>query len=200
MKKLTASRIDLDALERETGFGGTWFIALGIALMTLGGLAFANLPEAAAVSAQFVGILMLIAAFAKLGTLLLVPDWKGKGHLALSATLYGAAAVLVMVNPIFAATAMTLMLALALIFSGAMRIWLSVVMPDLPGWAWVGASGLVSVAVGALFIDFWHVAIWVLGIMLVIDLVFQGVTMIAFGIGLRASQGTDRGVEGKDHT
>lgn len=192
MKRLTASRIDLDALERETGFGGTWFIALGIALITLGGLAFASLPEAAAVSVQFVGMLMLIAAFAKLGTLLLVPDWKGKGHLALSSMLYGAAGVLVMVNPIFAATTMTLMLALALIFSGAMRTWLSVVMPDLPGWGWIGASGLVSVAAGALFIDLSHVAIWLLGMLLVVDLIFQGVTMIAFGLSLGASQESRR--------
>jgi uncharacterized membrane protein HdeD (DUF308 family) len=74
MKKLTASRIDLEALERETGFGWTWFVALGIALMTLSGLAFESLPVATTGSVQFVGMLMLIAAFAKFGTLLLVPD------------------------------------------------------------------------------------------------------------------------------
>jgi uncharacterized membrane protein HdeD (DUF308 family) len=199
MKKLTASRIDLDTLERETGFGCTWFIALGIGLITLGGLAFLSLPAAATVSVYAVGIVMLIAAFAKLGTLLLVPDWRGTGHLALSAVLYGAAGILVIANPTFAAKTLTLMLALALIFSGAMRIWLSVVMPYLPGWGWIGASGLVSVAAGAVFINLWPAGVWLLGMVLAVDLTFQGVMMIAFGIGLRASQDNGNRSEGNDH-
>jgi uncharacterized membrane protein HdeD (DUF308 family) len=55
MKKVSASRIDLEALERQTGFGWTWFIALGIALITLGGLAFVNLPAATTVTVYAVG-------------------------------------------------------------------------------------------------------------------------------------------------
>ncbi len=188
MDNETASRIALQALERETGLGFGWFIALGIGLIILGALAFANLPEAGTASVYVVGIFMLIAAFAKLGTVLLAPDWKGRGHLALSALLYGAAGIVVIVNPAFAATALTLTLAVALILSGAMRIWLSVVMPYLPGWGWIGASGLGSVAAGALFIVLWPTyAIWLLGVVLACDLTFQGLTMSAFAIGLKAA-------------
>ena len=193
MDNETASRIDLEALERETGLGSNWFIALGIGLITLGGLAFANLPEAAEASVNVVGIFMLVAAFAKLGTVLLAPDWRGRGHLALSALLYGVAGIAVIFNAGFAATALTLTLALALILSGAMRIWLSVVMPYLPGWGWIGASGLDSVAAGAVFIALWpDYAVWLLGVVLACDLTFQGVMMIAFAIGLKAASADGR--------
>ena len=56
------SRIDTDALERETGFGWGWFIVLGGALIVLGALAFLNLPPAGTVSVYAVGVVMVIGA------------------------------------------------------------------------------------------------------------------------------------------
>jgi uncharacterized membrane protein HdeD (DUF308 family) len=95
----TLSRIDTDALERETGFGWGWFMVLGAALIVLGALAVLSLPPAGTVSVYAVGVVMLIGAFAQLGTTLLVPRWKGIGLLVLSAVLYGAAGILATANP-----------------------------------------------------------------------------------------------------
>ena len=112
MKRPTASDIDFDALERETGFGWGWFAALGLVLLALGMFAFLNLPGAATtVSLNVVGMLMLGGAFAQLGTRLLVPDWRGTGLLVPGAVLYGAAGALVMANPDLAAKLLTLVLA-----------------------------------------------------------------------------------------
>lgn len=190
MKRLTASRIDINALERETGFGWVWFIFLGIALIILGALAFLNLlvgTTVSPVSLYVVGIVMSIGALAQLGTPILAPHWRGFGLLVLTAIFYGAAGILVIANPTLAARALTLMLAFALILSGTMRISLGVVMPYLPGWGWVGASGLVSVGAGVVFLS-WSPAnaVWIDGIVLVVDLAFQGVMAIAFGLTLKA--------------
>jgi uncharacterized membrane protein HdeD (DUF308 family) len=188
MIRPTASDIDIKALERETGFGWSWFIVLGTGLVILGGLAFLILPDAARASLYAVGILMLIGAVAQLGTRLLVTGWKGTGLQVLSGVLYGAAGVLVMANPMAAAKPLTLMLACALILSGAVRIWLSRVMPSLPGRGWIVASGLFTVGAGIAFIYLpLPDRVWLLGVALAFDLTFQGVTAIAFGLALKAA-------------
>ena len=189
MNRLTSpSRIDTDALERETGFGWGWFMVLGAMLVVLGGLAFLNLPPTGTVSVYAVGVVMVIGALAQLGTTLLVPRWRGIGLLVLSAILYGAAGVFAIVNPKLAATPLTLLLAFALISSGLMRVRLTSVMPSLPGWGCVAASGFVSVLAGLAFIHFLFTnLVWHLGMALAVDLTFQGAMVIAFGVALRAT-------------
>jgi uncharacterized membrane protein HdeD (DUF308 family) len=187
MNRPSPSHIDINALERETGFGWSWFVVLGVSLFVLGTLAFLNLPAAGTLSLYAVGIVMLIGAFAQLGTLLLVPSWRGTSLLALTAVLYGAAGILVIANPMLAVKHLTLMLAFALIFSGGMRIGLSGVMPSLPGWGWIVASGLVTAAAGLVFIGWWPAdTLRLLGMVLAIDLTVQGAMAIGFGLSLKA--------------
>jgi uncharacterized membrane protein HdeD (DUF308 family) len=189
MNRLTSpSRVDTDALERETGFGWGWFMVLGAVLIVLGALAFLNLPPAGTVSVYAVGVVMVIGGLAQLGTTLLVPRWRGIGVLVLSAISYGAAGVLAIVDPKLAATPLTLLLAFALIFSGMMRVRLTSVMPPLPGWGWVAASGVVTVLSGLVFIHFLLTnTVWLLGMALAVDLTFQGAMIIGFGVALRAT-------------
>jgi len=184
----TPSRIDADVLERETGFGWGWFMALGAALIVLGALALLNLPPAGAGSVYAIGVFMLIGAFAQLGTTLLVPRWRGNGLLALSAVLYGTAGILAIVNPTLAAAALSLLLALGLLCSGITRILLTAVMPPLPGRGWLGASGSVSAVTGLILI---HLSlgnmVWLLGVALAVDLTFQGAMAVAFALALKAN-------------
>ena len=185
------SRIDTGALERETGFGWGWFIVLGVTLIVLGALAFLTLPPAGPVSVYAVGVVIVIGGFVQLGTTLLVPSQRGIGLLILSAILYGAAGIFAIMNPRLDATPPTVLLAFALIFSGIMRIRLTSVVPSLPGWGWIAASGLVSVLVGLLFIHMLFAnAVWLLGMALAVDLTFQGAMVTAFAVALRAATPT----------
>lgn len=180
------SGVGTDALERDTGFGWGWFTVLGATLVVLGALALLNLPPAATGSVRAVGLVMVIGAFAQLGTMLLVPNWRGIGLLVLGALFYGAAGVLAIVNPGLAATPLTLLLASALICAGAMRIRLSSVMPSLPGRHWVAASGVVSVLSGLAFIPLSFAApVRLPAMALAFDLTFQGTMAIMFAVALR---------------
>ncbi|HUH94553.1 MAG TPA: DUF308 domain-containing protein [Casimicrobiaceae bacterium] len=184
----TPSPVDTDVLERETGFGWGWFMVLGAALIVLGALAFLNLPPAGATSVYAVGIFMLIGAFAQLGTTLLVPAWRGIGLLALSAVLYGTAGIFAIVNPTLAATALSLLLALGLLFSGIARIVLTAVMPPLPRGGWVGISGCVSAVTGLILIYLsLGNTVWLSGMALAVDLTLQGAMAVGFALGLKAN-------------
>jgi uncharacterized membrane protein HdeD (DUF308 family) len=185
----TAPGIDIDALERETGFGWGWFIVLGLLLVALGAVAILNLPPAST-SLFSVGAFMLIGAIAQLATRLLVREGRGTGFLVFGVVLYAAAGVLLMANPSVTSDALTVALACVLILSGVMRMRLSAAMPQFPGWGWVTASGLVTVVAGFLFLHFLLLQpIWLLGPVLAFDLSFQGASAIAFGIALRRNRG-----------
>jgi hypothetical protein len=72
--------------------------------------------------------------------------WGGFFYWLLSGLLYGAAGVIAFIDPALAAVALTLVLAIALITSGILRIWMGIRrLRPAPGWGWVVASGVVSV-------------------------------------------------------
>jgi len=185
MTTLTGSHIDTDTTKAGIGSAWGWFIALGVVLIALGALAFFNLPAATAASVYAIGIFMLVGAGAQLGTAFLVRSGGGFG-LLLSALLYGLAGILTVANPMLAAKAFTLMLGLALIFSGVMRIGWSMVLRSLRGWGWLTASGIVSVIAGIVFTAGWPTnSVWLLGMILAVDLTFQGATAIGWGLALK---------------
>jgi uncharacterized membrane protein HdeD (DUF308 family) len=162
-----------------------WLVAFGVALVALGAAAFYNLPTATLVSVYAIGILMLIAAFARLAAAFLVRSWGGL-WLLLDALLYGAAGVLAIVNPTLGAKALTLALAFSLIFSGATRIAWSLALQPLSGWGWMTVSGIVSVLAGIVFIAGWPAdTVYLLGMVIAVDLTFQGVTSIGWGLALK---------------
>jgi uncharacterized membrane protein HdeD (DUF308 family) len=67
-----------------------------------------------------------------------------------------------------------------------MRIWWSMVLRSLPGWGWSTASGIVSVVAGIVLIAGWPAdTVWLLGMVLAVDLTFQGATAIGLGIALK---------------
>lgn len=186
-----AAGLDTEVLERETGFGWGWFVVLGAALVVLGLLASVDVRPADNASVYAIGVFMLTGALAQLGTLLLVPRWRGVGALALSALSYGAAAVCAIVGPTLAAMPLTLLLAVALIFSGAMRVRITSVMPALPGSSWVMASGVVSLVAGFAFVHLLFArTVWLLAATLAVDLGFQGAMTLAFGFALKAGART----------
>ena len=180
------THIDVRVSYPRTGSKWGWFVALGTVLIALAVLAFFNVPAATAVSVYSIAILMLVAAVAQVGAAFSVISWSGFVLLLLSSVLYGAAAILAMVNPTLAAAALTLMLAFALIFAGVMRLWWSIVLRHLPGSAWTTASGIVTTLGGIAFVADWPGdTVWLLGVVLAFDLTFQGATAIALGLALR---------------
>ena len=54
-------------------------------------------------------------------------------------------------------------------------------------WGSILASGCVTLAAGIIFVMGWPInTLWLLGMMLAVDLTFQGISAIGFGLALKS--------------
>ncbi len=163
-----------------------WFVALGIAFLVLGAIAFFNVVTATVVSVFYVGMLMLIGAVMEIIHAFGVKSWGSFFWWLLSGIVYAIAGVIALVNPLLAAGVLTLLLAVALIAGGIFRIWVGMRARPTANWGWMVAGGVITLLAGLVIAIGWPVnSLWILGMFLAIDLIFQGWTFIAFGLALK---------------
>lgn len=180
---------NLGALNTEIRSRWGWFVALGVALLILAFLAFSNLIVATIASVFMVGVLMTVGAVIEIVHAFRVRRWGGFFFWLIGGVLYGVAGILTFYNPLLAAAVLTLVLAIALIAAGILRVWASIRMRPLRGWGWITASGIITIAAGVVFALGWPAnTLFLLGIVLAVDLTFQGVAAIAFGMALKANR------------
>lgn len=183
-----------DTLRSEIRDKWGWFVALGAAFVVLGIVAFLNLFVATVASVYFIGILMIIGGVLHIAEAFGVKGWGSFILWLLGGVLYTAAGVLVFMNPLLASAVLTLTLAIALVASGLMRIWIGIKERPRNNWGWVVASGVVTLVLGIIIALGWPVnSLWVLGMFLAIDLIFQGWAYVALGLALR-NRGTAAGL------
>lgn len=182
----TQSNFNLQNLPKEFSNKWGWFVALGVALLILGGIAFGNLVLATVVSVYYVGIMMLVAGIIEIIHAFGVKTWSGFFFWLLSGLLYTAAGIVAFVNPILAAGVLTFLLAAALLGSGVFRIWMGFQSKPAAGWGWIVAAGFITAFAGLVIAFRWPVdSLFILGLFLAIDLIFQGWSFIAFGLGIK---------------
>lgn len=183
----TTSDSHFDPPRADMGAHWGWFVALGIALLIFGALALGNLVAATIASVLFVGALMIVGGIAQIVAAFRLRRWGGFFFWLISGVLYTGAGVLAFYNPMLAAQALTLLLALSLIVSGLFRIGSGMRSHPTGGWGWIVASGVVSILVGMIVVAGWPVnSLFMLGIVLAVDLTFQGVADIVFGIAIKS--------------
>jgi len=166
-----------------------WIVALGVVYTIAGIIALGSVVLATVASVFVVGIMMLVAGVAEVINAFQVKTWGKFLFWLLLGALYIVAGVVTFENPLLAAAVLTLVLAIALIASGIMRIFLAFSLKDAAPWIWVLLSGVVTLLLGLVILSHWPVSsLYVLGLFLGIDLVFAGASWIGIGLGLRRAQ------------
>jgi uncharacterized membrane protein HdeD (DUF308 family) len=173
---------DVEPLRTKSG----WIVALGIVYVIGGLIALSSVVFATKVTVFVVGIMMLISGIAEMINAFQLRPW-GKFLLWLIiGLLYIAAGIVTFVNPLLAAAALTLLLGIALVVSGVMRIVLAFSMRE--GMSWVVLAGIVTLLLGAVILAHWPVSsIFVLGVLLGVDLIIIGIGWIFVGFGLKSA-------------
>jgi uncharacterized membrane protein HdeD (DUF308 family) len=163
-----------------------WVAALGVFLMLCGVIAIGSMVAATVASVLVVGAMMIVAGAGEVAHGFAVKSW-GKSLLwILLGLLYALAGVFAIMNPLLAASVLTLLLAFGLIASGIVRIWLAFHLKEGAPWGWVVFSGLITLLLGIMILAQWPTSsLWVLGMFLGIDMLFAGSSWLAIGLALR---------------
>ncbi len=163
-----------------------WFVARGVALLVIGFIAFIDLFAATLASIYYIGAMMLVGGIVQIAHAFHVRTWGNFWFWLISGVLYALAGIAFFVNPLLASAFLTLLLGIGLVIAGVFRSWAGFEARPAPGWGWILATGLITLLTGIVIIIHWPVnSLFILGMLLAIDLGFQGWAFIAFGFMLK---------------
>lgn len=171
--------------EREQGdLSGMsrWFKGVGLAVL-LAGILAAALPQIATLTVELlVGAVLLFTGVMHLVHAFQVSRWRSTTWEMLLAAIFLLAAAVFLLYPFSGALALTLLLGFFFLIHGGFKIPLALALRQRPGWGWMLASGILSIILGMLLlIGLPGTALWVIGLILGVDLIFTGITLMIIG-------------------
>jgi uncharacterized membrane protein HdeD (DUF308 family) len=165
------------------------FLAEGIILVVLGFLAIIVPAIASLAVAIFLGWLFLISGIVGLITTFMMRNLPGFWWSLLSAVLAIAAGVVLLGWPVSGVLSLTLVLIVFFLIEGIASIMYALEHRNSGRWAWMLASGIIDLLLAALILaGFPASAAWAIGLIVGINLVFGGVSMIAMALHARSSE------------
>ncbi|MDF7666825.1 HdeD family acid-resistance protein [Orbaceae bacterium ESL0727] len=163
-----------------------WFIGIGIVLIILGCFALSYQFVATVFSVYFIGALLFIAGIAQAFHSFYI---KGFGETVLWAVLgvlYIIVGLLAFAQPVEVSSALTLVLSFLLMMSGITQTLAALSNRNYPRWGWLLTSGIITFILGLLIVLGWPGnSLWILGMFLGIDLIFQGWAYVTIGFALK---------------
>lgn len=168
-----------------------WFVALGVLMLVVGVIALGNLLVATVASVYLVGIMMLIVGASEIVHAFGIKTWGGFFFWLLGGLLYAVAGIVAFINPLLASAVLTLLLAASLVAAGGVRAWIGYKHWSHKGSGWIIIAALITALCGIVIAIGWPVnSLWVLGMFLAIDMIFQGWAAIALGFALKSGEQT----------
>ncbi len=163
-----------------------WLVGLGVVLVIAGTIALLSIVEATIVSVLWVGAMMIVG-----GVVEIIHGFRMKGFgrallWVLIGALYIFGGFFAMENPLLASTVLTLILSIALIIAGIVRIVLGFHLKAGQHGGLVIFSGIVTTLFGLIILIHWPLSsLFALGIILGIDLIVAGFVWINMGLFLK---------------
>ena len=182
LRAVALNEVGLEQVSRRWG----WYLALGILLVVLGTFAIGRSCLLTVVSVGVFGWLMIFAGVAEV----VHSFWNGRGWGGffidlLSGLLYVVVGFMIVGNPASTAVALTLLIAMFLIFDGVFRIATALSVRN-PNWGWVLFNGVVSLLLGIMIWRQWPLAgLWVIGLFIGIQMIFNGWSLVMLALAAK---------------
>lgn len=179
-----ADLVSREAIQRNSG----WFIGLGILWMVFGILAII-LPTVAGVAVDILlGILFLVGGAAQIVHAARAKGWRGTVWQGLGGVLALILGAVLLFFPWQGLLALTVVLAAFFLANGVFKIVAAFGNRDMKGWGWLLFSGILSIIIGVLVTIGWPAsALWAVGILVGIELLFMGWWMMIAGWAARSA-------------
>lgn len=163
-----------------------WFVALGVAQLVLGAIAWFDVIAFTIAGVIFIGALLVVAGVFQVVHSFMDREWGGFVLHLLVGVLYVIGGFLLMGEPLQGSLIITILVAAALVIGGILRIVIGVQHRHMPGWGLMVAGGVISLLVGLmLYMMLPWSSLFVVGTLIAIELIFHGVSWIQFGLTLR---------------
>jgi uncharacterized membrane protein HdeD (DUF308 family) len=163
-----------------------WLLALGLVQIAVGLFAIGAPVVASLASALFVGWVLLFSGAVQLLHAFQVRGWKGFLLHLVGALLYLAAGVVIVLFPLGGVLTLTLFLAGVFLVEGVSRTMLALRMRPAQGWGWFLVGGLAGIVLGLMiWLEWPSSALWALGLLVGINLLFSGVSLTSLALAFR---------------
>jgi uncharacterized membrane protein HdeD (DUF308 family) len=174
-------RVGLEELRKKWG----WFVALGILLIVLGATAIGSSVFMTLATMTLVGWLMIVGGIVQAIHAFTCKAWGGFFVDLLTGLLYTVTGFLVVANPGATAVALTLLIAMLLIFGGIFRIVVALVI-RFQNWVWLLLHGAINLLLGISIWQHWPLSgLWVIGLFVGIDMIFNGWSLVMLGFAAK---------------
>ncbi len=167
---------------QELPHGWKWFLLLGIMNLIFGifGVAFASLVTIT--TTILFGILMFLSGVIQMYHWFKAKetDWHGRIPHILFALFYIIGGIVIFLDPVTGASALTITLAVIFILIGSMRLGLSILLA-IHHWRWLqhAIGGVLALILGIYILIQWPLSsLWVIGLFISIEMILNGWQMI----------------------
>ncbi|MEM5473012.1 DUF308 domain-containing protein [Hoeflea sp. AS60] len=168
------------------GKSWTWMAVLAVICIIGGFLALLNPFAATIFAVTLAGWVFLLQGVVQVIHAFRVRDWPGffwSLGLGVLSLLVG---FVLVADPLAGSVSLTLLVAVLFLLTGAAKIMFGLSLRRASGWVWVLVSGVVSVVLGAMILAGLPAsAATILGLLLGIELVSNGVLFLFVALGLR---------------
>jgi len=172
------------------------FLILGLVSVFVGFLAIGSTIITTLASVAVFGVLLLIAGATEVIHAVMVRNLKGFALHLLGAALYLLAGLFMLEHPLKAAVVLTLLIAAALLVGGFLRIVFAMAV-RFHAWPWVLFNGVIDLVLGFLILNEWpSSSLWVIGLFIGIDLIFNGWSWVILALTVRTYDGRQPSVPG----
>ncbi len=165
-----------------------WIVAMGVIFLVTGTAALYHVTTATLVAVIWIGASMVVAGVMELITAFQIRDWSRSIFIGLVGALTVFAGFITWRQPAMAAVTITMLIAIALIAGGILKLIVAYHIRDLGPWGMVALSGLISILIGAMLIAQWPFSgMYALGLFLALGLIVEGVGWLMMGFAVKGN-------------
>lgn len=163
-----------------------WLLIVGIGLVIAGTVAISAPLITSLVGVVFLGVLMLMAGIGQIVSAFWEGQWKGFLLHLMGGILYAVVGAMMLKEPGEGLLAVTLLVAVFLMVGGLFRIAAAMQL-KFHNWGWPLLHGIVSLFLGIVIWAQMPVsALWVIGLMIGIEMLFNGWTWVMLALNVRS--------------
>jgi uncharacterized membrane protein HdeD (DUF308 family) len=168
-----------------------WLLALGVVQIIAGTIAIAVPVIASLVAVAMFGAVLMVVAIFQLIHAFKAGTWRRSIWYAISGLLYAIAGIFVIAYPLGGAMTLAVLIAILFIADGAVRLAFAMSANAAVGRGWLIASAVCAILVGVFLLIGWpFTAIWFIGLLLGINVIFTGAMNIMIALASRVGAPT----------